>query len=81
MENDAQTLVALAAADAAAQASLPSVEQQYRLGTASYLQRLIAEQQAQPIRINRVAAQAQRLVDSVALYKALGGGVVNTNSH
>lgn len=74
VESDAQTLTALAAADMAAQASL-QVERQYRLGAASYLQLLIAQQQAQSIRINMVAAQAQRLVDSVALYQALGGGV------
>ncbi|WP_454842558.1 TolC family protein [Pseudomonas hormoni] len=54
---------------------MQSVERQYRLGAASYLQLLIAQQQAQSIRINMVAAQAQRLVDSVALYQALGGGV------
>jgi outer membrane protein TolC len=54
---------------------LQSVERQYRLGAASYLQLLIAQQQAQSIRINMVAVQAQRLVDSVALYQALGGGV------
>lgn len=75
VESDAQTLTALAAADAAAQASLQSVERQYRLGAASYLELLIAQQQLQKIRINKVAAQAQRLVDSVALYQALGGGV------
>ena len=74
LENDAQTLTARTAADAAAQASLQSVERQYRLGAASYLQLLIAQQQAQQIRINAVAAQAQRLVDSVELYQALGGG-------
>jgi NodT family efflux transporter outer membrane factor (OMF) lipoprotein len=75
VESDAQTLIAVAAADAAAQASLQSVARQYRLGAVSSLQLLIAQQQAQQIRINLVAAQAQRLVDSVALYKALGGGV------
>ncbi len=75
VENDAQTLTALAAADAAARASLESAERQYQLGAASYLQLLVAQQQAQQIRINTVAAQARRLADSVALYQALGGGV------
>lgn len=75
VENDAQTLTSLAAADVAAQASLQSIERQYRLGAASYLQLLIAQQQAQQIRINLVAAQAQRLADSVALFQAMGGGV------
>ena len=75
LENDAQTLAALAAADAAAQGSLQSVQRQYALGAASYIQQLIAEQAAQQIRINLIAAQAQRLVDSAALYQAMGGGV------
>ena len=75
VENDAQVLTALATADSAAQASLQSVERQYQLGAVSYLQLLIAQQQAQQVRINTVAAQAQRLVDSVALYQSLGGGV------
>ena len=75
VESDAQTLTALAAADMAAQASLQSVELAIPAGAASYLQLLIAQQQAQSIRINMVAVQAQRLVDSVVLYQALGGGV------
>ena len=74
VENDARSLTALATADAATQASLQSVERQMRLGAASYLQLLIAQQQAQNTRINMLAAQAQRLIDSVALYQALGGG-------
>ncbi|MDX9838730.1 MAG: efflux transporter outer membrane subunit, partial [Azoarcus sp.] len=74
VENDARSLTALATADAATQASLQSVERQVRLGAASYLQLLIAQQQAQSTRINMLAAQAQRLIDSVVLYQALGGG-------
>ncbi|MEW5944493.1 MAG: TolC family protein, partial [Pseudomonadota bacterium] len=75
VENDAQTLAALATADAAAQGSLQSVQRQYTLGAASYVQLLIAQQQAQQTRINLIAAQAQRLVDSAALYQAMGGAV------
>ena len=74
LDNDAQTLAALATADAAAQRSLESQQRQYALGAASYLQLLIAQQQAQQVRINLIAAQAQRLVDSAALYQAMGGG-------
>jgi NodT family efflux transporter outer membrane factor (OMF) lipoprotein len=73
VENDAQVLAALAAADAAAQGALQSVQRQYALGAASYVQLLIAQQQAHQTRINLVAAQAQRLADSVALYQAMGG--------
>ncbi len=74
LDNDAQTLAALATADAAAQGSLESLRRQYALGAASYLQLLTAQQQAQQNRINLIAAQAQRLVDSAALYQAMGGG-------
>jgi len=78
LDNDAQTLQAQAAADASAQESLKLVEQQYKLGAASYLQLLTAQQQAQQTRIGLIAAQAARLADSAALYQAMGGGVVTT---
>lgn len=74
VENDAQTLAALAAADGAAHSSLRSVERQYQLGAASYVQLLIAQQQTQQTRFGLAAAQAQRLADSVALYQAMGTG-------
>ena len=76
LDNDAQTLAALATADIAAQGSLESMQRQYALGAASYIQLLTAQQQAQQNRINLIAAQSQRLVDSAALYQALGGGWV-----
>lgn len=76
LDNDAQTLAALATADIAAQASLESMQRQYALGAASYVQLLTAQQQAQQNRISLIAAQSQRLVDSAALYQALGGGWV-----
>ena len=75
VENDAQSLAALAAADAAARGSLESVRNQYRLGASSYVQLLIAQKQAQQTTINLIAAQAQRLVDSTALYQAMGGAM------
>ena len=75
VENDAQSLAALAAADSAARGSLESVRNQYRLGASSYVQLLIAQKQAQQTTINLIAAQAQRLVDSTALYQAMGGAM------
>src|SRR5574337_407535 len=74
LDHDAQALASFAAADAAARASLESIERQYALGTASWVQLLVARQQAQQSRINLIAAQAQRLADSAALYQAMGGG-------
>ncbi|MCI0508713.1 TolC family protein, partial [Chromohalobacter sp.] len=58
-----------------AQGSLRSVERQYQLGAAGYVQLLIAQQQAQQTRLGLAAAQAQRLTDSVALYQAVGVGL------
>ena len=75
VENDAQSLAALAAADAAAQGSLESVQNQYKLGASSYVQLLIAQKQVQQTTVNLIGAQAQRLVDSIALYQAMGGGI------
>lgn len=74
LENDAEVLVAQAAADAAANGAARSVEQRYRLGAASYVQWLTAQQQVQQARLGLIAAQAQRLTDSVALYQAMGVG-------
>lgn len=74
LDNDAQTLAAQAAAVSSSQASLQLLRQQYALGAASYLQVLTAQQQAQQTHISLIAAQAQRLVDSAALYQAMGAG-------
>lgn len=76
LDNDAQALAAQSAADASAQQSLALAQQQLKLGATSYLQLLTVQQQAQQARINLLAAQAQRLLDSAALYQAMGGGVV-----
>lgn len=73
LENDAERLTALSAADAAAQNSLASMQRQYQLGATSYVQLLIAQQQAQQTQIDLIEVQAQRLVDSAALYQAMGG--------
>lgn len=74
VENDAQAMAARTASHEAAQASMRLVKQQYRLGTASYVDLLIAQSQAQQTRLGLAAAQAQRLTDSVAFYQAMGAG-------
>lgn len=73
VENDAQALAAQAAASQAAKESLASMQRRHRLGAASYLQLLIAQQQAQQAELGLIATQAQRLSDSVALFDAMGG--------
>ena len=75
IENDAQVLASIATADAAARESVRSTQRRFDLGAASNLELLVIQQQAEQIRIQSVAAQAQRLSDSVALYLAVGGGV------
>lgn len=57
LDNDAQALAAYAAADASAQESLQLVQRQHALGAASYLQWLVAQQQAQQTRISLIASQ------------------------
>ncbi|MHB8839327.1 MAG: TolC family protein, partial [Gemmatimonadaceae bacterium] len=74
LDNDAQVVEALASADAAAQGALESAQRQYGLGAASYAQLLGARQQAEQARLSLEVARAQRLVDSVLLFQALGGG-------
>lgn len=81
LDNDAQVLDAQNSADHAAQQALDLTAQQFRLGGVTYLQWLTAQQQAQQTRINVIAAQAQRLTDTAALYQAMGGaqaGAPNT---
>lgn len=80
LDHDAQALAALAAADQAAQDSLASVARRYALGAASYVEVLIARQQAHESRIGLIEAQAQRLADSAALYQVLGGGTQVQNA-
>lgn len=75
VENDAKAMAALAGADAAAQGFLESVQQRYTLGAASYVELLIAQEKLQQTRIDLIASQAQRLVDSAALYQAMGGAL------
>ncbi|MCD8478283.1 MAG: hypothetical protein LRY68_10705 [Sulfurospirillum sp.] len=74
IENDAQNLRALTIANNATQTSLKSIKRQYHLGSVSYLQLLVAEQQTYQIEMSTIDAQAQRLIDSVLLYQATGGG-------
>ena len=78
LENDAMTLKSQSTANSAARDLAKSVERQYTLGSASYLQLLIAQLQDQRTRFELIAAQAQRLIDTVALYQALGGAMLTS---
>lgn len=74
LRNDAKRLAALSAADVAAEQSLQSVQRRYALGTLSYYDLLIAHQQRQQTRLELIEGQANRLINSVAFYQAMGGG-------
>ena len=52
------------------------VERQYALGSASYLQLLLSQQQVQQAHINTLEARARRLSNTVTLYQAMGGGAL-----
>lgn len=74
LDHDAQALAAHAAADASAQESLELVRRSYALGAAHYLELLTAQQHSESTRMALLAAQAQRLTDTVAFYSVMGGG-------
>jgi NodT family efflux transporter outer membrane factor (OMF) lipoprotein len=74
LETDARTLREYKTAEIAARGGLALATIQYRLGGASYLSLLIAQQQYHQSLIARIQAQAARYNDTAALFQALGGG-------
>ena len=74
LEQDAEGLKAAAAAADAAKVTLDLSQRQLQDGYASDVSLLSAEQAYQQTRINLVQAQANRYVDTAALFQALGGG-------
>jgi outer membrane protein TolC len=75
LEGDAAALAGQTAAHENAVKSLELIEKEYRLGTAGYLETLVARRQADALRIAIIDAQARRLSDTIALYAAMGGGL------
>lgn len=74
LDQDARELQAAAAADQATKQTLDLTELQARDGYADPLQLLNAEQSYQQAHLALVQAEAERFVDTAALYQALGGG-------
>ena len=72
VENNAERLAALAVADRSAQEALQSMQRQYQAGASSYVQLLLAQQQAQQSQFELIAGQAQRLTDSVSAVSGAG---------
>ena len=74
LETGAQALKAASEAEQFAYETLDLVQQQYKLGTASYLAVLYYQNLYQQAKVKSVAAQATRFSDTAALFAALGGG-------
>lgn len=74
LQQDADALKAAADTDAAAKVTLDLSQRQVRDGYTGYLTVLNAEQAYQQARIALVQAQADRYLDTAALFQALGGG-------
>jgi NodT family efflux transporter outer membrane factor (OMF) lipoprotein len=74
LQIDAEALKAALHAERAAADTLTIAQSQLRLGAASYLTLLIAEQAYETARIALVQGQANRYADTAALFQALGGG-------
>jgi outer membrane protein TolC len=74
LDYDAQSLKAQSISERDAEKLLSLTRAQYRVGAINYLTLLSAQRQYQQARIAAIAARTARLVDTAALYAALGGG-------
>jgi outer membrane protein TolC len=74
LDQDAKELKAALDSDNAAKASLDVTNEQVKVGYASVLALLSAEQIYQQAEITLVQAEANRYADTAALFQALGGG-------
>ena len=74
LETGANALKAASDAERYSYETLDLVQQQYKLGTASYLAVLYYQNLYQQAKVKDVSAQATRFSDTAALFAALGGG-------
>ena len=74
LETGARTLQAASDAERYSYETLDLVQQQYKLGSASYLAVLYYQNLYQQAKVKSVTAQASRFADTAALFAALGGG-------
>jgi len=78
LREDANAVKAATAAKDAASVTLELAQKQFQSGYANYLSLLSAEQTYRQALINLVQAQANRYLDTAALFQALGGGWWNS---
>jgi NodT family efflux transporter outer membrane factor (OMF) lipoprotein len=74
LDHHAHALTATTAAAISAQETLDLVQKRYAMGAANYLEVLTAQQVVESSRMDLCADQAQRLIDTVTFYSAMGGG-------
>ena len=74
LDADAKSLAATVTAERAARKTLDLTEQQLKIGSVNVLALLLAQQAYHQAVINRIQAQASRLMDTAALFQSLGGG-------
>ena len=74
LQNDADSVRAAAAFERAAKVSLDVAQEQFNSGNINVLLLLTQQQAYQQAVIALIQAQANRLIDTAALYQALGGG-------
>jgi len=72
LQQDALALQAAQAASGAAGQSHADTQSRYRLGAVSYPATLLSEQRWQNARLTDIQASAARLIDTAALYQAMG---------
>jgi NodT family efflux transporter outer membrane factor (OMF) lipoprotein len=81
LEHDAELVQAQSQALTASEDALRLIQANYRAGTATYVQVLIADGQYDQAKIGYLQAQAQRYQDTAALFVALGGGWWNAEDN
>lgn len=74
IQSDARALDAALVAERAAERSLAIARRQHAAGSVGVLIELNAEQALRQAALGRIQAQTSRLIDSAALFQALGGG-------
>lgn len=74
LETGARALKAASDAERYSYETLDLVQQQYKLGSSSYLAVLYYQNLYQQAKVKSVTAQAARFADTAALFAALGGG-------
>lgn len=78
LNQDALTLQAAQEAAAAAEQSFAHADARYRLGAVSYPSQVLAEQHWQNAKLTEIQSRASRLVDTAALFQAMGAPRLET---